>query len=313
MPCRHLFRVCSLGMFFLLAACAAQDTQVVDSTFSTQAEGPAYAYGQGPVVLIDESHHNFHTAEGRYKPFAELLRSDGYVVQSLSAGFTPQALSQGRILVIANALSEKNVNDWSLPNYPAFTPDEISAVRKWVAGGGALLLIADHMPMPAAAKALAAAFGVEFENGYAIRTGFESPRPPIVFSRENGTLRNHGISNGRRVTEKINAVATFTGHAFKAEGAFAPLLVFGPATEQLYPEEPAVFTERTPRVDIEGWYQGIALSFGGGRVAVFGEAAMFSAQTLGEERRPMGMNAPIAQENAQFALNTLHWLSGILD
>ena len=26
--------------------------------------------------MIDEAHRNFHTADGRYRPFAELLRSD---------------------------------------------------------------------------------------------------------------------------------------------------------------------------------------------------------------------------------------------
>ena len=29
--------------------------------------------------------------------------------------------------------------------------------------------------------------------------------------------------------------------------------------------------------------------------------------------RPMGMNAPQAEQNAQFALNTLHWLSGLIE
>jgi hypothetical protein len=47
-------------------------------------------------------------------------------------------------------------------------------------------------------------------------------------------------------------------------------------------------------------------------VAVFGEAAMFTAQVSGANRRPMGMNDPGAPENAQFLLNVLHWLTGLL-
>ena len=39
---------------------------------------------------------------------------------------------------------------------------------------------------------------------------------------------------------------------------------------------------------------------------------MFSAQVAGPNRNPMGMNAPMAEQNPQFALNTLHWLSGLL-
>ena len=36
--------------------------------------------GRHPRVLFDEAHNNFHTAGGRYKPFAELIANDGYQV-----------------------------------------------------------------------------------------------------------------------------------------------------------------------------------------------------------------------------------------
>ncbi len=39
---------------------------------------------------------------------------------------------------------------------------------------------------------------------------------------------------------------------------------------------------------------------------------MFSAQVAGPAKRPMGMNAPGAEENFQFVLNVMHWLSGLL-
>lgn len=54
---------------------------------------------------------------------------------------------------------------------------------------------------------------------------------------------------------------------------------------------------------------------GNGRVAVFGEAAMFIAQTWVQDGlvRRMGMNHPEAPENARFVLNVLHWLTGLLD
>ena len=35
----------------------------------------------GPRVVIDESHRNFHTASGRYRPFAQLIGNDGYRVE----------------------------------------------------------------------------------------------------------------------------------------------------------------------------------------------------------------------------------------
>ena len=58
--------------------------------------------------------------------------------------------------------------------------------------------------------------------------------------------------------------------------------------------------------------QGAVIPFGKGRVAAFGEAAMFSAQVSGPNRMPAGMNDPGAPQNAQFLLNVLHWLSGLL-
>jgi hypothetical protein len=68
------------------------------------------------------------------------------------------------------------------------------------------------------------------------------------------------------------------------------------------------FSDSTATVAGDGLLQGAALAFGRGRVAVFGEAAMFTAQRKGEESVPMGMNAPAASQNAQFVLNVVHWL-----
>jgi len=39
---------------------------------------------------------------------------------------------------------------------------------------------------------------------------------------------------------------------------------------------------------------------------------MLTAQLAGPNKRPLGMNAPEARENARFALNLLHWLSAVL-
>src|SRR4029453_17380278 len=57
--------------------------------------------------------------------------------------------------------------------------------------------------------------------------------------------------------------------------------------------------------------QGAVLTFGKGRVAVFGEAAMFSAQLAGPDKEPMGMNASVAKNNPQFLINVMHWLAGV--
>ena len=300
----------SVAMAAGLSGLCATAQQVADTSFSPPIPNPAYPPGRGPVVLLDEAHFNFHTADGRYLPFATLLRRDGYDVKPSRSRFSNAYLKGGQILVIANALAERNETDWSLPTPSAFSDDEVKAVRDWVKDGGSLLLIVDHMPFPGAAEKLAAAFGVRFSNGYAID---EKRQGPMVFKLSDGSLKDHQIVKGRSDNEKVDSVATFTGSAFQIEGNAQPLFILGESVVSILASVAGEITDKTPRVPVKGWYQGAVMRFGKGRVAVFGEAAMFSAQLGGPNRNPMGMNDPIAAQNAQFLLNVMHWLSGKLD
>lgn len=286
--------------------------QVPDRDFRPPIENPAFGEGTGPLVLIDEAHHNYHTVDGRYTTFANLLRRDGYVVEGSAVPFTEEALRDAKILVIANALNEANVQSWSNPVHPAFTDAEVAAVRAWVEAGGALFLIADHMPFPAAAQSLGAAFGMEFSNGYA-RNG--SGQGGITFSRADGSLLAHPIIEGRDPSERVNSVRTFGGQAMRAEPGVAvePLMLFDEGSVSILTETSGQFSDDLPRQPVAGWFQGVVLRHGGGRVAISGEAAMFSAQLSGPNQDPMGMNHPEAAENPQFLLNVVHWLSGLLD
>jgi hypothetical protein len=306
-------RIKSLILFVILtsglSALGANAQQVADASFHPPIPNPAYRLGRGPVVMLDEAHFNFHTAEGRYQPFSELLRRDGYVVKASRLKFSKASLGGGQILVIANPLAERNRTDWTLPTPSAFSDEEIAAVRDWVKGGGSLLLIADHMPFPGAAEKLALAFGVRFSNGNARD---EKARGPMLFKLSDGSLRDHPITRGRAAAEKVDSVATFTGSAFQVDGDAQPLLIFGPTVMSFMPSVAGEITDETPRIPVKGWYQGAVMRFGKGRVGVFGEAAMFSAQLAGPNNNPMGMNAPIAAQNPQFLLNVMHWLSGKL-
>jgi hypothetical protein len=280
--------------------------QVPDLKYNPPLPRPAYEAGKGPRVAIDEAHHNYHTSDGRYKPFAELLRRDGYRVDGLRQPFSAESLKGSQILVIANALHGRNANDWSPPNPSAFTHDEIDALHTWVEKGGCLFLIADHMPFPAAAGELAKAFGVEFSKGYA-RAGHWK-QGPDTFTYETG-LKESAITRGRADDEKVTKVTTFTGSAFKLPKGATGVLVFGAKSESVERKDVGKARPETRKVPIEGWCQGAVLKVGKGRVAVFGEAAMFSAQLAGPKQEPMGMNAPEAGQNHQLLLNVLHWLS----
>lgn len=292
---------------FLVAVSSAQ--QVADPSFNPPVPDPAYPSGQGPVVMIDEAHFNFHTVDGRYQTFAQLLRRDGYTVKASREKFSKTSLASGQILVIANALAERNQSDWTLPTPSAFSEEEIKSVSDWVKSGGSLLLIADHMPFPGAAEKLALAFGIRFSNGYAID---EKAQGPMLFKLSDGSLKEHKITRGRTDAERVDSVATFTGSAFQVEGKAEPLLVLGSSVVSFLTSAAGQINSETPRAPVGGWYQGAVMQVGKGRIAVFGEAAMFSAQLAGPNRNPMGMNALIASRNPQFLLNVMHWLSGKL-
>jgi hypothetical protein len=289
------------------AIVAAQ--QVSDLEYRPPLSRPAYEPGQGPRVAIDEAHHNFHTAEGRYRPFAELLRRDGYRVNALGQPFSAGSLQAVDVLVVANALNARNVTDWSLPTPSAFSTDEIAAVRSWVERGGSLLLIVDHMPFPGAAGALAKAFRVEFRNGFAVA---KSAGQPTTFIFRLGTgLEAGAVTRGRADEERVTEVATFVGSAFKPPETAVPVLAFNADFVSLEPPRAWQFTPATPRESLQGWCQGAVMQIGAGRVAVFGEAAMFSAQLAGPGQQKIGMNAPEARQNHQLLLNVLHWLTRV--
>ena len=297
--------VISLG---LSAGMYAQ--QVADTAYKPVIHNPVYKHGKGPMVYIDEGHHNFHTKEGRYKAFSNLLERDGYVVKGYAGEFVRAKLGEGKILVISNALNEKNVRDWTLPNPSAFTGVEIENVRQWIYEGGSLFLIADHMPMAGAALDLAAAVGFEFSNGFVFDT--TTLRGPAIFRLQDGTLVESQVTKGRNGIETVRQVVTFTGQAFKLPENASPILIFDDRYVNFLPDTAWVFNEYTEKYNAGGWSQGAYMQFGQGRLVVFGEAAMFSAQLAGPNRIKAGMNHEIARENYQLLLNIIHWLDGKL-
>ncbi len=274
---------------------------------ATAAQEPTFGFSEGPTICMDEAHFNMHSASGTYSTVAEIWRADGYVVEASTQAFTSSSLLACSVLVIANALHERNrlrgdATDWSLPNPSAFTPSEIAAVRDWVRVGGALLLIADHMPFPGAAADLATAFDVQFNNGFARETNPDSG--VLVFRRAAGLLPAHPITDGRSAAEWIDSVTTDAGQAFQVNEPFDPLLVIPEGVVSLMPEVAWEFTDDTPRIPVGGWLQGAAGRFGDGRLVVFGEASQFRPEDDGES---------LPGQNGQFALNVMRWLSGDLD
>lgn len=317
---------------WLLGGSGLAFAQQADTAYQFENRSPAYASNAGPSVCIDEGHSNLHTATGTYAPFAALLRGDGYSVKGLSA-LTSHALSECRVFVVANAVAEPTVKDRDAPPPPAFSKSEIDILVGWLSDGGALLLIADHSPFAGAVADLGLALGVNMLDAFAAASG-NAPGVLTVFGSPNlaesawrqfaderklnferfkglldnpGAFGNHPIVRGRNDEERVRWVVTFTGHAFYPSTGVEPLLVFGQqAVAAVNRRDGAMFS-------IAGWLHAGAVRVGKGRAVIMAEAGACTAQVSGPRRLPTGMNALVAPDNSRFCLNTLHWLTGLLD
>ena len=282
--------------------------RVVDATFDVSVAKPAYK-NKHPKVLFDDAHFNYHTSDGLYKPFVDLITNDGYRVTPNKQPFSATGLNGFDILLIANARSAKEQTPMSTD--PAFTKEECDAVYDWVRGGGSLLLIADHAPYGAAAERLAVRFGVDMGKGWArddVHYEKSGNNAWLVFTRENNLLGDHAITNGRGKAESIKRIITFAGQSLKGpEGSAVLLKLSDTAKDVDRPGSPEPASAK-------GRAQAVAFECGKGRVVVLGEAAMLSAGIAledGKEKYKVGMNFP-GVDNRQFGLSVMHWLSGLI-
>jgi hypothetical protein len=285
------------GLLVLLCACCRK----YDASYPVDVVQPAYTTSH-PRVLFDEAHHNHHRMSTSYRPFATLLENDGYRVVPLRKDVTPQTLADAAVFVVVTAMGRDDAS-LTMP----FTEAECDAVEAWVRAGGSLLVVTDHFPFGQDVANLTRRFGVQSSGGMTFDEKHHEARDDsqLIFSRQNGLLADHQITRG------VRSVMTFTGESVRGG---TPLLRLSD-TAVNRPAKPRVTRSGgDTRVDVvygdptpaRGWSQGVVLEHGRGRVVVLAEAAMLSAQRVGERR--IGMNYP-GCDNRQFALNVMHWLS----
>jgi hypothetical protein len=269
---------------FVAVAVSARGQQVGDPSFDTRVAHPDFVR-RHPRVLFDEAHHNVHRTTTTYKAFADLLTHDGCRVAANDRPFTAALLAHADILVIAGALGAESADDPHAKD-AAFTPSEVAAVRDWVRGGGALLLLTDHEPVASAEAELTRAFGVEpsrtvvedranhFANFYPTN---------ILATRKNGLLLEHAITSG------VRRVVIFGGQSLR------------------FPRGAKILVGVH---DAPGSGQAGALRFGRGRVVVTGDMGMLSAQLFTENgvTNPWGMNVP-GIDNRELVLGIVRWLA----
>jgi hypothetical protein len=132
----------------------------------------------------------------------------------------------------------------------------------------------------AAVADLATSFNINF---------MDAPARAGRFRVADQTLRPHAIVRGRHAKESPASVTVFAALAMRVPDEAEPLLV---ATD-------GAVLGAVMRVDM-------------GRAAFFGDPALFTAQIAGADRRLVGMNASGSEQNFQFVLNVMHWLSGVI-
>ncbi len=281
--------------------------QYADSTFDTSVKLPAYSQSIHPKILFDEAHFNFHTANGRYKPFAAILRNDGYVIIPNKQVITSKVLKGYDIFITVNALGAPADSSMEMKCRNVFVDSECQALREWVLEGGALLLVADHQPAGNAVDNLGKVFGIDMGKCYT-----SDPKnydkvtldpTQIIFSEQNHNLGVSPILMGRDTSERIRKLISFTGQSLKGPKGYVPLLLL---SDEAFDVIDFYDFNKARTVSAKGRCQALTMKFGKGRVVVFGEAAMLTAQN-----QNFGMNYP-GIDNKQLVLNIAHWLSALL-
>ena len=290
-----------------------------DRAFDASVSNPAYR-ANGPVVLYDEAHRNTHTTKSGYRPLADLIRNDGYTVRIAREPLTTSALEGVSVLVLALSQGANDAND-----DPAYSEAEAGVIEAWVRAGGSLLLITDHWPYGSSVAPLARRFDVAMGTGMVQDTANHDPArgdSHLVFSEENGLLRDHPIVRGRSEAERVRRVLTFTGQSLQGPAGSAqavPFLALSDVATERPPGPPKVdrsggdlrvSLEYGAPVSAAGRAQGLALEVGAGRMVVLGEAGMLRA-ARDRNGAQIGMNVP-GYDNRQLALNIVHWLSRAL-
>lgn len=292
---RSIFLTTIIIIIFSVASCAQKPQP--DRDYEPKIEKPLFKKSTGPIIAIDNGHNNFHTLESGYAPFGKVAELDGFKVKSIKK-FDKNSFNSIQILVIVNALHEKNINKWERPVYSAFNKEEIENIKEWVLNGGKLFLIADHMPFAGAASELAQAFGYIMHDGFA----YNSPQSKYdLFCIKNMML------NIASPFQSIDSIYTYTGQGFNIPDEAVSIITFDSSYKILMPQIAWKFSRDMDIIDAGGMSQLAYSTYGKGKIIICGEASMFTAQKV--EDFKFGMNSDLAKYNIVLLRQLLAWLS----
>ncbi|HEV8080846.1 MAG TPA: hypothetical protein VGP43_09045 [Chitinophagaceae bacterium] len=280
-----------------------KDGPIADTTFDVSVINPV-CQSNCPTILVDYVHHirTVVSLENDIKAMINLLTNDGFKVVKNLGSFTKQSLAQTNFLIIRGGQFEK---------------DEIQLLNNWVLQGGALLTFTHH-DWPLFDEVLQT-FGIqtkEIETTHdslhgLLRDRFTINPSYIYFSEADSLLGNHPILKGRNISERIKKVQTLASKTIIGPRGSSILLKLSKSAVDFMSIDPE---DRTSRVGIktDGFRSlGIAFNYGKGKVVVTDAWALMALLFEPSERGKMGMNTP-GNDNKQFALNIMRWLTGYL-
>jgi hypothetical protein len=275
----------------------------------------------GPVMLLDEGHQNLVFNQG----LDRLATADGYKVRRSQSQFTADLLQKTNILVILEP-GVRGAAASPMAPPPAFTDEEAALVHDWIADGGALLFALNGFA--AGPHSVLTRLGVEFTLGVVTDPQLRKPSDTPgaigqVFSGEPFLSSSHKIILGRGPAERVKSVVLvgMSGIKTKPEGAASLLQCsedaqFNPDPRQIrvVAKSDAVASKAGAPVPAPHEPMAIAYTLGKGRVVVLGDARMVSATIYYDADPRDGQYEGLRQgDNQQFALNAMHWLSGLLE
>ena len=258
-------------------------------------------------LCFDEAHHNVHTTTRGYVAFVDLARRQGYEVIPVTEAWDPQTLSACDVLVTVSPRGTGRDGSLQERGRPAFTSSEIDALSDWLSAGHGLLFVTDHAPIGAASKPVGDLLGLSMSNGFTEDPEHTEPAGGyLVFSRANGLLSSHPVTDGSDSAHRVTTVGVFLGQSLQGPPGATSFLTLGPGAVDRYRKA----TDRTwfdpsPSDVLRpagGRSQGLAFSFDGGRVVALADAAMLTA--LGHHS---GFDTE-GLDNERLAVNILQWL-----
>ncbi|MCB1460739.1 MAG: DUF4350 domain-containing protein [Nitratireductor sp.] len=302
--------VMTLATISAVPEAASQTAQGPDLAYSYKNDSPAYASGGGPMIVFSARNSVF-VRNGSAKPLAQLAESDGFQTFTSDSTLDDALLAKAGILVIINAYDRDQYRNFPAMTPPsAFSDEEIERVRKWVDGGGNLLVLADHAPLGGGSSKLAEAFGFTFLNGHAAETkSADAGYSHVIldFRPQNGLASDTPVTDGsmgRKPTERFFA---FGGQAFIPASGAISLLTIPDGWSAIFSYRIFEEIKTAPRIDASGMSQGAILEYGKGRIGMFGEAGGFTAQISPDGK--FGFNTDEGAQNPEFILSLLRWLA----